>query len=101
MEIESKEHILAKRGEIEQELADFLAETKSDFTVDHIKDIIYNEDGQDDLTDVIAMFDTGQGAAELDSILELVNDAWNYFPHKIIGGLSPAEKLLEYRENQK
>ena len=101
MEIESKEQILAKRGEIEQKLADFLAETKSDFTVDHIKDIIYNEDGQDDLTDVIAMFDTGQSAAELENIMDAINDAWNYFPHKIIGGLSPAEKLLEHRENQK
>jgi len=47
------------------------------------------------------MFDTGQGAAELQNVLELVNDAWNYFPHKVIEGLSPAEKLLEYREKQK
>ena len=77
---------------------DMLKETKSDFGLDDIKEIIYNEDGQDSLTDIIAMFDTGQGAAELQNALELVNDAWNYFPHKVIDGLSPAEKLLEYRE---
>ena len=47
------------------------------------------------------MFDTGQGAAELQNVLEVVNDAWNYFQHKVIGGLSPAEKLLEYKEQQK
>ncbi|HEY4475697.1 MAG TPA: hypothetical protein VJB92_03180, partial [Candidatus Paceibacterota bacterium] len=59
------------------------------------------KDNLPSLTDVIAMFDTGQGAAELQNVLELVNDAWNYFPHKVIGGLSPAEKLLEYKEQQK
>ena len=101
MEIESKQQILEKRKEIEQELLDMLKETKSDFGLDDIKEIIYNEDGQDSLTDIIAMFDTGQGAAELQNVLELVNDAWNYFPHKVIGGLSPAEKLLEYKEKQK
>jgi hypothetical protein len=95
MEIENKEQIIKRRKEIERELLKMLKETKSDFGLDDIKEIIYNEEGQDDLTDVIAMFDTGQGAAEPENILELVNDAWNYFPHKIIGGLSPAEKLLE------
>ena len=101
MEIESKQQILERRKEIEKELLDMLKETKNDFEPDHIKEIIYNEDGQDSLTDIIAMFDTGQGAAELQNVLELVNDAWNYFPHKILGGLSPAEKLLEYRKSQR
>ncbi len=43
------------------------------------------------------MFDTGQGAMELDNIIESINDAWNYFPHKVLDGLSPAEKILEYQ----
>ena len=101
MEIESKQQILERRKEIEKELLDMLKETKSDSVLDDIKKIIYNEDGQDSLTDIIAMFDTGQGAAELQNVLELVNDAWNYFPHKIIGGLSPAEKLLEHHQAHK
>ncbi len=95
MEIENKEQIIERRKEIEQELLEMLKETKSDFRLDDIKEIIYNEEGQDDLTDIIAMFDAGQGLIELENVLELVNDAWNYFPHKIIGGLSPAEKLLK------
>ena len=98
MEIGSKQQILERRKEIEKELLKMLKDTKSDFGLDDIKMIIHNEDGQDSLTDIIAMFDTGQGAAELENVLELVNDAWNYFPHKVIGGLSPAEKLLEYHQ---
>ncbi len=96
MEIRSKQQILERRKEIEQELLDLLKENKSKFTLDYIKKIIYNEKDQDDLTQVIALFDTGQSMEELNNVLELVNDAWNYFPHKIIGGLSPAERILEY-----
>jgi len=98
MKIKTKEQILQKRKEIEQELSEMLKETKSDFGLSDIKEIIYNEDGQDSLTDIISMFDIGQDAAEFENVLELVNDAWNYFPHKIIGGISPAEKLLEYHQ---
>jgi hypothetical protein len=101
MEILNKQQILEKRKEIEQELLDFLKETKSDFNLDDIKDIIYHEEGQDDLTDIIAMFDTGQDLIGLENILETINDAWNYFPHKILGGLSLAEKVLEYQQKQK
>src|SRR3989338_7400247 len=97
MEVESKEQIFKKRKEIEQELLNFLKETESDFGLDDIKEIIYNEEGQDDLMDVVMMFDNGQGAGELENIMDIINDAWNYFPHKILKGLSPAEKILEYQ----
>ena len=97
MEIKSKQQILQRRKEIEQELVDWLQETGSEFGLEDIKEIIYNEDGQDAMTDIIAMFDTGQGAVELQNIIETINDAWNYFPHKIIGGLSPVERILEYQ----
>lgn len=101
MEIESKKQILERRKEIEKELSDMLKETKSDFGLGDIKDAIYNEEETDDMMKVVAMFDRGGDASELSNILELVSDAWNYFPHKVIGGISPAEKLLEYHEKQK
>lgn len=93
--METKTQILQRRKEIEQELVDLLEETGSDFGLDDIKEIIYNEDDQESLTDIIAMFDNGLGLVELENVLETVNDAWNYFPHKILGGLSPMEKRLE------
>lgn len=101
MEIESKKQILERRREIEKELLEMLKETKSDFGLGDIKDAIYNEEETDDMMKVVAMFDRGGDASELSNILELVSDAWNYFPHKVIGGISPAEKLLEYHEKQK
>lgn len=101
MEIESKQQILERRKEIEQELVEMLKETESDFTLDHVRDVIYNEEDNDDMMKVVAMFDRGGDASELSNVLELVTDAWNYFPHKAIGGLSPAEKLLEHHNKTK
>ena len=111
MKTQSKQQILERRKEIEQELSDMLKETKSDFTLDHVRDAIFNEEDNDDMMKVVAMFDPssrtqgvhygagrGGGATELENVLELVTDAWNYFPHKVLGGISPAEKLLEYKQ---
>jgi hypothetical protein len=95
---ESNKEILLRRIEIEQEFTDILKKTGSNFTLEHIKEIIYNEEGPDDLADIIAVFDNGQDEVELDGILELVSDAWNFFPHQNIGGFSPAEKLLKHKK---
>lgn len=97
MQTESKQKVLERRKEIEQELVDMLKETESDFTLDHIRDTIFNEEDNDDMMKVVAMFDRGGDATELENVLELVSDAWNYFPHKILGGISPAEVLLKHK----
>lgn len=90
--------IALRRREIEVELRDLLKVARSGFNLEDIKDIIFNENSHDCLTEIIAMFNTGQGGTEIQNILEIVNDAWNYFPHKILNGLSPAEKVLEYQQ---
>ena len=91
MEPESKQQILEQRKEIEQELVKMLKKTRSDFSLQDVKDAIFNEEDTDDMMKVVAMFDRGGDASELSNILELVTDAWNYFPHKLLNGLSPAE----------
>ena len=88
--------IFMKRKEIERTLLSILKETKSDFGLEDIKDIIYNEDESDDMMKIVAMFDTGQGAVELQDVLDIVTNVWNYFPHKALGGLCPQEKVLGY-----
>ena len=95
MKIESKQQIIKRQKEIERELVEMLQETSSDFSLEHIKDAIFHEEEQDDMMKVVAMFDRGGDASELENILELVSDAWNYFPHKLLNGLSPAEESLK------
>ncbi len=92
LDIESKEQILKRRKEIERDIVDMLKETKSDFSLQHVKDAIFDEEDTDAMMHVIAMFDRGGDASELGTIIELVSDAWNYFPHKALGGVSPVER---------
>ena len=101
MKTESKQQILERWKELEQELTNTLKETESDFTLDHVRDAIFHEEDSDDMMKVVAMFDRGGDASELSDVLELVADAWNYFPHKALGGISPAEKLLEHQSKNK
>ena len=98
MQIESLQQILERRKEIEKELVDMLKETESDFTLDHVRDVIFHEEDNDDMMKAVAIFDRGGDASELSNVLELVTDAWNYFPHKVLGSISPAEKLLEHKD---
>lgn len=88
--------ISIKRKEIEEELDSMLKETGSIFSLQDVKDAIFHEEDNDDMMRVVAMFDRGGDTTELSNILELVTNAWNYFPHKGLNGLSPAEKILEH-----
>jgi hypothetical protein len=88
----TKQQIIDERREIEEYTIALLKKVKSDFTFKDVTDAIYNETEQGDLTKMIAMFDTGEGD-ELSNILDILTDAWNYFPHKSLGGKSPEEML--------
>ncbi|OGE84629.1 MAG: hypothetical protein A3J48_03540 [Candidatus Doudnabacteria bacterium RIFCSPHIGHO2_02_FULL_46_11] len=68
MQIDNLETILARRKEIEGEIVDMLKVTESDFTLDHVRDVIYHEEDNDDMIypigydfiqrgEVVAMFD--------------------------------------------
>ena len=99
MEIESKQQILERQEEIREEIVEMLEETGSEFELEDVLDVIYNEEESDDFQHALAMFDDGN-PENLSNALELVSDAWNYFPHKALGGLSPAEKVLEYQQKK-
>jgi hypothetical protein len=44
------------------------------------------------------LFDTGyKNAPEIHNVLEVINDAWNHFPHKSLNGLCPVEMIEMYK----
>jgi hypothetical protein len=88
----NKQEIIEKRKEIKEEFEELLSEHDSSFSFDHILDIVYHEEETDDMMKIVAIFDRGD-PMELGNVLEVATDAWNYFPHKILGGKAPAEKL--------
>ena len=82
--------IAKKRKEIKEEFQELLVEHGSPFGFKHILDIIFHEEETDDMMKIMAIFDRGE-PMEIENILELATDAWNYFPHKILNGKAPAE----------
>jgi len=92
---------IKRRKEIEKELQEMLDEHESEFDLDYIKKVIYEEQDDDDLMKIVSIFDRGGDASELENILELTNDAWNYFPHKCLNGLCPMEKIVKENKHRK
>lgn len=100
-ELPAKKEIIATRKEIEEEIKEMLVECESDFDLDYIKKMVYEEEKSDDMMKVVAAFDRGGDVSELENILDLATDAWNYFPHKSLNGKSPAEVVLKYQKKRK
>ncbi len=84
--------ILEKRKSIERDLAHLLKTCNVDeyTSIDDIKQMIFEEGSVKDMSAIIRIFDNGD-ISNLDNVLEIVGDAWNYFPHKLINGKCPAE----------
>jgi hypothetical protein len=77
-----------------------LREAKSKATLDDIRDYIFN---QDHLTrprvwidGVIDLIGAAPGTVDIDVMLPVIQDAWNYLPHRSLNGRSPIERLLEF-----
>ncbi|HCC83811.1 TPA: hypothetical protein DEP96_03095 [Candidatus Uhrbacteria bacterium] len=87
----SQKQIIKQRVLIEHDLLDMLELVEGGHTLQEIKDMIYNEEETDDMTDILAIFDDGGRKIDLGDAIELVTNAWNYFPHKALNGLAPVE----------
>lgn len=107
---ELKKQIDERREEIEEELMDALTvvdsnfsvkedsfieseliETKSNFLLQDVKNIIFYAEDKDKMMKKIMDTFTFGSVSKLGDIMNLVEDAWNYFPHKALDGLSPVE----------
>lgn len=101
MKKETKESILKKRKQIEDDLLVLIKKLNIKLKLDDIKKIIYFEKDHKELDKIILEFDNGQDFEKIKNTLDLINNAWNYFPHKSLDGLSPAEKVLEHKNKTK
>jgi hypothetical protein len=81
----------------ELRLEQLLQDIDSSMTIDDVKRLIF-EFGRDDfrtyLTAVLSTLDSDVDEIE-ESELQVVQDAWNYFPHRFLDGRCPAELLME------
>jgi hypothetical protein len=86
--------IARHRSRIETELADLIAQTGNDATIDAIKALIYHEDGEGSFFTNYTVFMT-ELFGDDDAVIATIQDAWNYFPHDRLGGRCPAEVITE------
>jgi hypothetical protein len=77
-----------------------LVSFESEATVEDIKKMIFEHDGKthpsECFVDLIDLFRAEE--AEVDSLLPVIQDAWNYFPHRSLSGRCPAEVMAELSE---
>ena len=87
--------ISLNRSNILEQLDSIIKENSSKASVDEILKIIYEEEGGSVIKDIFLLICSGKelNINEMNKILEVVNSAWNYFPHKKLNGLSPIEKI--------
>lgn len=90
----SPQWIIDMRTEIEEKLLVLIVETRCAHSFTDIIEMIYQESDAD-IRKIFVLFDCDESLVQTNEVLELVSDAWNYFPHKSLGGLSPMEKRME------
>ncbi len=91
--------IIEKRKEIEQEVKSLLKQSKSFYKFEDVKQVVFDENSTDDMQELVKMFDTGKGNFELDTIIEIIQEVWNYFPHRLLDGKSPIELMNSHIGN--
>jgi hypothetical protein len=47
------------------------------------------------LTQLFALFDSLSNPTDTDTLLPIIQDAWNYFPHRGLDGRCPAKLFLK------
>jgi len=72
-------------------------------TIDMIKDLVWREEGDKAFNSFIEKasnhFNNIKDVNELNRVLQVFNDTWNYFPHKCLNGKSPMQAVEESKNN--
>jgi hypothetical protein len=75
--------------------------SKSEIDIEDMKDIIWNENDHNLISRCVFAVAEENPKANLEEIMQMFNEAWNYFPHKRLNGLSPdqmSKRLKEYAD---
>ncbi len=80
------------KKQIKAQIKKLTRELELDVTFEDVKEMIWNEKVLDDLNQIVGIFaEKAPNSERLNAICQIISDAWNSFPHKSLGGLSPIE----------
>jgi thioredoxin-like negative regulator of GroEL len=86
---------------LDERLEHFLSTLKipERLTVADIKDIVWNESDHNALSRLAFFVFEGKSAKEHQAVLDILQEAWNFFPHRSLNGLSPNEMVQRMQAN--
>jgi len=95
--LQAMDHITA----FEERLADFLEWQcrESNITVADVKDIIWNEQNSNLGSRMAFEIAEQNPKTKFENVLQIMNDAWNHFPHKRLNGLAPRDMVERINED--
>jgi hypothetical protein len=86
----------------ELRLSELLEQANSILTLEDIKALIY-DDGEDRgsrfgeyVGRLMVIFNSPDSVVDEDAALPVIQDAWNYFPHRSLSGRCPADALSQF-----
>jgi hypothetical protein len=86
------------RAKSEARVSSLLAQARSSATLEDIRTVILNDSLSVHpsvyLGKLARMFKTPQNSVDLCLVFPVIQDAWNYFPHRSLEGRCPAELLV-------
>ena len=93
--------------QVEKELKEFIERflPAGKLSAEMVKKWVYEESGEPleashKYQDKFFKYFDGTGA-DVNEVLQIATDAWNYFPHKSLGDKSPYQMVEEYQKKDK
>jgi hypothetical protein len=83
---------------IEAHLASLLQQSGTTATVEDIKGMIFDaglSGFREYIANMFGLFEAPGSIVDIDGALPVIQDAWNYFPHRALRGQCPADLLEE------
>src|ERR1700685_4072811 len=83
---------------IEAHLASLLQQSGTTATVEDIKGMIFDAGltgFREYVAEMFGIFEAPGSIVDIDAALPVIQDAWNYFPHRALRGQCPADLLEE------
>jgi hypothetical protein len=83
-----------RRALVEARLSRLIENAQIVLTIEDIKVLTFyhpHERFDAYIQQMFAIFDAGGHPVDEDTLLPVIQDAWNYFPHRSLNGRSPAE----------
>lgn len=100
IKLPTQQEIERKREELKIGINMLIIKYQIPITWEEILDIIYNETTGKELNKIVGFFVRAESIDQANQEIQLINDAWNYFPHKMLDDRCPIEMISEYQNKK-